>query len=104
MWFGEDQRANAVMTRVQKGLDNSYIHIFINYSALNNEHNWADLCVLFKERIDKPEAYVGHKLRKGGLDFPSNFERGLNIYLLMQCKFPTLSFSYPLLFPKCEKL
>ena len=43
MWFGEDQRENIIKTQLKR--DWTTPSNINNYSTLNNEHNWEDLCI-----------------------------------------------------------
>jgi hypothetical protein len=55
MWFGEDQRENIIKTCLKR--DWTTPSNINNYSTLNNEHKWEDLCTQLSRN---PQACTSH--------------------------------------------
>ena len=84
VWLGEDQRTSTIKTHIEQRF--TMWSNFINYSPLNSEDNWDDLCIQVRNRQTCTSDYQNDM--GGGSVFSMVFFVNVFIIdLLMQCTY-----------------
>ena len=84
IWFGEDQRVNIIKYTCVKEIG-LRLQLWNNYSTLNIEHNWEDLCIMLRNQ--QTCTSDNHNYIMGGPNFQSSLWTCFIVDLLMQHKF-----------------